>query len=711
MHIQSPLSKVFYSACLGITAFYMVVGPFALDPRNIAWLGDGYDPSSHYLGWEFFRQSQWMLPLGLNPDYGLGMSSSIVLADCIPLMALILKPMNLLLPQPFQYLGIWVLISLILQAYCAISILSLFTSDRYIQLLGGAFFVMAPPMLARIGVHTSLVSHFLILGSLYLLLSNTKRASYWWALLLSAAALIHFYLFAIVISLWTASLMKQVMDDVQKSLKQIYTEMVIIFILLALIVWQAGYFALGLSSSSTGHYGIGHWNIFSLFDASTWSYLLPIIPDVPGYEDRFAYAGRTYESFSYLGLGLIICLGFALWGLHYRQVSLKELILRYRYLAIVLGLLTLFAISNNIGIGPWNVAFPLPEVVRSLASILRASARMFWPVYYAFIILIFYIIIKSYSKRVAITILSFGLLIQIVDTSAGWLPLRHQLMQAKSAEWGTSLTDPFWAAAAKKYQKVVRIDAANHNHNWETFAYYAIQNQLSTNSIFLARVDEQKMMKANNDLNLEIKLGQYSSDTLYILENDKAIAALQSLNKQADLFASIDGFNVLAPGWLQCTTCLLVPEKNYVVHLMPNYQINEKILFSRSGKNILPFVLLAGWAYPEAWGTWSDGRSAKLVLPLPEGRPSYLTLTARAFVPPKQRQQIVEVWVNDQLYKSMTFAKDDGNEIEIALSQAILSNRYILIDFRFQTPVKPKDLGLGDDDRALAIGLVSGLFH
>ena len=707
MHIQSPLSKVFYSACLGIIAFYMVVGPFALDPRNIAWLGDGYDPSSHYLGWEFFRQSQWMLPLGLNPDYGLGMSSSIVLADCIPLMALILKPMNLLLPQPFQYLGIWVLISLILQAYCAISILSLFTSDRYIQLLGGAFFVMAPPMLARIGVHTSLVSHFLILGSLYLLLSNTKRASYWWALLLSAAALIHFYLFAIVISLWTASLMRQVMDDEQKSLKQIYTEMAIIFILLALIVWQAGYFALGLSSSSTGHYGIGHWNIFSLFDASTWSYLLPIIPDVPGYEDRFAYAGRTYESFSYLGLGLIICLGFALWGLHYRQVSLKELILRYRYLAIVLGLLTLFAISNNIGIGPWNVAFPLPEVVRSLASILRASARMFWPVYYAFIILIFYIIIKSYSKRVAITILSFGLLIQIVDTSAGWLPLRHQLMQAKSAEWGTSLTDPFWAAAAKKYQKVVIVPEMNFSKGWRDIAAYAQKNDLATNAVYLGRVNQKKVLFDNEHYLGQIRTGSYDSDTLYLLNQELVLQALKNLPKN-DALIRINNKYVLMPNYATCTFCNISLAKLTAGPNLISTKIGEPISFSADGFGAL-LLNSPNWSVPETWGTWAIGNEANLTVSLPQSNTTFLAISIRPFITSNHPTQEIEIVVNNQS-RGRLVLREGNDSVTLPIGKLDQLAGRLNITFKFQNPISPKDVGLGGDERLLSIGLMQLVF-
>jgi len=41
---------------LGALVFFLVVGPQALNPQNIAWLEQG-DPATHYLGWAFFRHS------------------------------------------------------------------------------------------------------------------------------------------------------------------------------------------------------------------------------------------------------------------------------------------------------------------------------------------------------------------------------------------------------------------------------------------------------------------------------------------------------------------------------------------------------------------------------------------------------------------------------------------------------------------------------
>ncbi|WP_221178572.1 DUF6311 domain-containing protein, partial [Pseudomonas fluorescens] len=86
---------------MGILAFFIVVGPRALNPMNIAWLDSG-DPATHYLGWVFFRYSPWSFPLGLNPSYGLELGNAVIFSDSNPLFALIFKPFAALLPEPFQ---------------------------------------------------------------------------------------------------------------------------------------------------------------------------------------------------------------------------------------------------------------------------------------------------------------------------------------------------------------------------------------------------------------------------------------------------------------------------------------------------------------------------------------------------------------------------------------------------------------------------------
>ena len=111
--------SVWVCILLAIAAFFWVVGPLALNPQNVAWLDGGFDPAQHYLGWVFFRNSAWSFPLGLNPAFGMDISSSIVYSDSIPLLAFLFKPFAAFLPETFQYFGLWLLLCFILQSYFA----------------------------------------------------------------------------------------------------------------------------------------------------------------------------------------------------------------------------------------------------------------------------------------------------------------------------------------------------------------------------------------------------------------------------------------------------------------------------------------------------------------------------------------------------------------------------------------------------------------
>ena len=71
----------------GTFAFLIVCGPSILNPLNESWLLGGGDLTQQYFGWAFFRHSPWTLPLGLNPMYGMDISSSIVYSDGNPLIS------------------------------------------------------------------------------------------------------------------------------------------------------------------------------------------------------------------------------------------------------------------------------------------------------------------------------------------------------------------------------------------------------------------------------------------------------------------------------------------------------------------------------------------------------------------------------------------------------------------------------------------------
>jgi hypothetical protein len=121
---------------------------------------------------------------------------------------------------------------------------------------------------------------------------------------------------------------------------------------------------------------------------------------------------------------------------------------------------------------------------------------------------------------------------------------------------------------------------------------------------------------------------------------------------------------------------------------------------------------LEGWApYGEAWGTWSDGNSASLLLPVPVGNPKMIRLTVRAFVNAKHPIQQVYTYINGTLVKYFELSNFASNVMDIPIPPAVLTDEYFKLELKIQSPASPKALGLSDDDRQLGIGVISAVFQ
>ena len=67
------------------------------------WLYGSGDLTNAQLSWQFFKNDIWRFPIGLNPNYGLEISNSIIFTDNIPLFAIIFKFLNPIIYENFQY--------------------------------------------------------------------------------------------------------------------------------------------------------------------------------------------------------------------------------------------------------------------------------------------------------------------------------------------------------------------------------------------------------------------------------------------------------------------------------------------------------------------------------------------------------------------------------------------------------------------------------
>ncbi|MBU3630027.1 hypothetical protein ICN38_02950 [Polynucleobacter sp. AP-Melu-500A-A1] len=692
-------------------AFLVIAGPRFLDPTNVAWLVGG-DPLQHYLGWAFYRNSPWTWPVGLNPLYGMEFSNSIVFTDSIPLLAIPFKAISQFLPYPFQYLGIWVLLCFVLQAYFAFRLIGLITTSIAIQCLGSIFFLFSPPLIFRLSLHESLMGHFIILAALYLNLkpiteSTEAKKKYLhslaWIILLSIAVSTHFYLAVMVLALWFADLCNRVFVKKSSSYKEALLENALLISVAGFIAWQAGYFAIEGASGATRGFGDFRTNLLALFNSRGWSYWLRPIP----LQDVVEAANG--EGFQYLGAGSLLLLLSTIFAVIKGGFNLSHSLGRawksYPFLISTLIVLALISFSNHIGFGPWNLRMPLPEFIIGLLSIVRSSSRLFWPIYYTILLAILYVLIRSYSVKNVLILLGIAATIQVVDTSAGWLLIREKVSLSTSDQFKTALQDPFWKNAGKHYKNLVTTGG---QENWEQFGIYASENQMASNIAYLARADLNKTLQSFSAVNQQLHQGPINRETLYVFQDWKNSPDQIKYDPQKDLLARIDRVNLLAPGWKACTSCIQVPQELELNQLAPILKLGQVVDFTKSGNGRANFML-GGWGFAEDWGTWAIDGQAKVILPMPEGGPSRLIIKANAFLSKNHPEQVVDIAINGiRLADQMVLKNAKDNLIEVKLPKGLKTpGEPLVIEFRSLDAISPQAVGFGPDERKLGIGIVA----
>lgn len=685
----------FLPLLVGVVAFLLVVGPRALDPTNISWLGEG-DPATHYLGWLFFRGSPWSFPLGLNPGYGLELSNAILYSDSNPLLAFLFRPFSSLLPAPFQYFGLWLLACFCLQAWFGWKLLGLITDNVAIRLLGTGLFVFSPPMIWRLQGHFSLVGHFFIISALYFAFNpKLKNRSFSWGVLLVLTALVHAYLLAMVALIWLADLTEKALKK-NLPVRESAIELIATILAVGLACWQAGYFSVGGGVSAEG-YGLFHMNVLSMFDSNGWSYFFRDIPGGPNY----------FEGYNFLGAGLTLLFVCVLPVLVSGRVKFARRLGKHLGLLVVLLGLSAFAVSNKIGFGSHGYEFPLPEFMLQLANVFRASGRMFWPAFYTMVFVMIFLVVRGYKQRVATLLLGFALSIQIVDASVAWAEVRKRTMMEPASGWSTTLIEPFWLEAAAKYERLRYIPVGNEQPSWRELATYAGVNGLATDVVYLARTGKLATENAERKAAETLRNGSFESETLYIFDDRAFRRASLGADTSKDLLALVDGFNVIAPGWKSCTDCRRVEGEVNPKDLISALKPGERIAFNDSGSGA--GYLGVGWSGQEAWGVWSDGSVADVFLPLPPGSVDTIVIEANAFIGSPLMKQYVELMVNTVPAEALTLKESEG-VFEIRIPEAAKKKArdgILILEFNFPNAVRPKDIGAGEDRRKLALGLVA----
>lgn len=540
-NIRSIRSSLWIPVSLGMALFISLGGLTILPPDSLGWLMRGFlDPPTYQLGWEFFRDTPWMFPLGANPDYGMALGSSIVFSDSLPLFALPFKLLGPVLPDTFQYFGLWILVCFILQAVFGYLVFSRFTSNRWLLMLGTSLLLLMPAYLMRMTIHLSIAGQWLLLAGFYLYFSERFRGRFWVCLLI-VAVFVHAYLLVMLGAIWAADLLQRLVKR-EHGFGQSVVQFIAGIALVILVMWLLGYFMLGPAPLAEGYYA--RMNILALVDSrGEWSRFIP-----PPHIDIW-----DGDGFAYMGAGMLGLLVFAL-GLLRRKPDRKLARSALWPLVLMSVSLLIIALTDTINFGPHTIAkLNYPETVTKFFQVFRSPGRFFWPVYYLLGIFAIVLACTRLSKRFAIFVLCAGLLVQIYDLSK--MLLRMHGYFAQESSWQSPLSAPMWDELGGRYSKILYFPPHNAALDFLTLAEFANRSNMSINIGNFARVDIDKEKNHQEELLSAIGSGRLNPEAIYVFKDMEHWQLAQS-NMGPDSQAGIlDGFKLILPDFKKCSDC------------------------------------------------------------------------------------------------------------------------------------------------------------
>ena len=514
-----PTAPLVVGILFGVSAAWVLVGAHAIYPADVKWVFG--DDATYYSGWEQYRRDPHLhFPLSWTERIGYPVGTSIALLDAIPIAAVLLRPLSAFLPEPFQYLGLWMLLSLVLQAYFGFSLLRrLFPADPLFALIGSVFLLIPAPLAYRLCGHIALSSQWLILAGLDAYFRDPgARPARWlcrpWILLALAAA-INPYLAAMCLLIVLGCVVRLAIER-RSTWWQAAFYAAVTFVVVSVSGATLGV----LVSGDVGTYRAGGYGRFSLnlnAPINPMGFKSLLLPEL-----SLAYP-QQIDGYSYLGLGII---GLLLVGLLRRPKTV--LWLSQTRLAAIVGVAaacTMLAISTDVTFGAHLLlTIPLPAAVDSALQGLRASGRLFWPAFYLISVAALSLTFWTLNPSDRLAILTAALALQVADL----LPLYAQSRSRCDGRFDTPLTSPAWSGLGRRFDNLILIppyqcdptQAAGGLYNYVYFGRLAAIEHLRLNNYYAARYTHAELRAHCVDLLRAQLLGDLDPRSAYVVSDN-----------------------------------------------------------------------------------------------------------------------------------------------------------------------------------------------
>lgn len=522
------------SGIIGAVWFLLWYGYECLDFTNVNWIFNSYnDLTTHYIGWVHYRNSDWSFPLGFFSGLTGEDSNSIVYTDSIPLFAIFFKLFRGILPDDFQYFGLFSLISVVLQAVLGSELVYRLTGKMKESLIGSVLFVSATVLSRRLFDHTSLTFHAIILSALILFFAtDDKRKNIFikWILLLILSVSIHAYYVPMVMAIEVFYYIKE--SKVKDWLKVI-SKIVISLIVVVVSMGVLGYFgtaSYSVDNDTLGSYGT---SINALFYGQGYSLIDMLRGDVNN-------IWELEEGYAYLGLGVILLAVISLGYEVYVGVKQKKTGLG-RTAVLVMCLFFIFFVLSMIPVIRWNwdryFIIPLPAFVKKILGIFRSNGRFIWPAFYLVMLSACVIIIRK--SRYALAILAVTVFIQIADLCPYYMLQANDMDKRVESEYHSDMVNMF----VDDYDYVMLMDEPNSDDGIgfdETckIGYYSTTMHIPLSDFYMARKDEIQISDKREAVSADIADNIIEDDWIYVFSD----VPFQYITKDTELhFYTCDG--------------------------------------------------------------------------------------------------------------------------------------------------------------------------
>lgn len=532
------------SAMIGIVAFMAIYGLHVLNPVYDDWLLGQGDLTQHYLGWCFYRRSDWFFPVGLTDNLVYPSFTSVIFTDSIPVLAVFFKLLSPILPETFQYFGWWGIVSFALHGFFSAKILRELSVGRMQALIGSIFFVLSPLVIERMFKHTALGGHWMILAALYLFVRhgkdyrNTKKAVVCWGILGALTAAVHLYFLPMCGAFLCGYLLCSFWRERRFGWKYLLPGISFGGMLFISTYLFGGFSTRAVSSDS----GLGEcsFNLNGFFNAKGYSRFFDALP---------MYHELQYEGFAYLGLGIFVLLttvaAFVVMDLTRNGGScIKGKRMEILTAGLMAAGLVVFAASPVV---TWNdrLLFVLTDssTLTHYWSIFRSTGRIIWPVNYMIYLAaiacnakLWEIIFEKNSRRyknmaavAGTVVVAACCILQIVDIGGKLAEQRVQF--AKKTTYVSPFQDDVWTELAQKesLRHLVWVSNSYGNREILEFAKWAYDNQLTMNIFYFARgigvmEDTQNSLHNPDDTYVFVfvpdEVQEYADCGLYFYEAD-----------------------------------------------------------------------------------------------------------------------------------------------------------------------------------------------